>query len=252
MPHSGTRRSLKLRKEQILFKVLQNAGAIAKNYFERNNKKLNFSFQKIAGRKENSYLNYSNRGQTINRIPDNDRMFPIENGILNEYKEKTNEEVNNAFLYMGDYADELTRSMNALALTVGYKIYFRNGAYRPESEEGRKTLAHELTHVKQFSKDLLAGQHEIKELEEEAVKTEQIAAYDPDPVLTIKESGLEFKMRKSKIPKLMAQLKNDIEDWVEHQKYIMEEEKYLRLLITYQEMEDRGEFIWQRSTDWKR
>ena len=35
---------------------------------------------------------------------------------------------------------------------LGTDIFFRNGAYRPETEEGRKILAHELTHVAQDKK----------------------------------------------------------------------------------------------------
>ncbi|MEE0999379.1 MAG: DUF4157 domain-containing protein [Treponemataceae bacterium] len=31
--------------------------------------------------------------------------------------------------------------------TLGKDIYFRNKAYKPETEEGRKILAHELTHI---------------------------------------------------------------------------------------------------------
>ena len=49
----------------------------------------------------------------------------------------------------GPAADEYTRSHHALALVLGTDIFFRNGAYRPETEEGRKILAHELTHVAQ-------------------------------------------------------------------------------------------------------
>jgi len=36
-----------------------------------------------------------------------------------------------------------------LAFTVGDNIYFRSGMYQPDSPEGRRVLAHELTHVAQ-------------------------------------------------------------------------------------------------------
>ena len=52
----------------------------------------------------------------------------------------------------GPAADEYTRSHHALALVLGMDIFFRNGAYRPETEEGRKILAHELIHVAQSKK----------------------------------------------------------------------------------------------------
>ena len=38
----------------------------------------------------------------------------------------------------GPYADELARSLHTLALVLGTDIFFRNGAYRPETEEGRQ------------------------------------------------------------------------------------------------------------------
>lgn len=44
---------------------------------------------------------------------------------------------------------ESTRSLGAKAYTVGRDIVFGNGQYSPQTETGRKLLAHELTHVVQ-------------------------------------------------------------------------------------------------------
>ncbi len=44
-------------------------------------------------------------------------------------------------------ADQLTRSLDALAFTTGRDIFFRRGAYTPASSAGQRLLAHELTHV---------------------------------------------------------------------------------------------------------
>ncbi|MFP3898144.1 MAG: DUF4157 domain-containing protein [Dehalococcoidia bacterium] len=46
-------------------------------------------------------------------------------------------------------ADELSRQLEALAFTTGSDIFFRKGAYEPESMTGKGLLAHELTHVAQ-------------------------------------------------------------------------------------------------------
>ncbi len=46
-------------------------------------------------------------------------------------------------------AAEFARSVNALAYTVGRNVIFGTGQYAPETGEGRKLLAHELTHVVQ-------------------------------------------------------------------------------------------------------
>jgi len=48
-------------------------------------------------------------------------------------------------------AAESARAMNALAYTVGRDVVFGAGQYRPESPDGRRLLAHELTHVVQQS-----------------------------------------------------------------------------------------------------
>ena len=44
--------------------------------------------------------------------------------------------VEHATIHTGPYADELARSLHTLALVLGTDIFFRNGAYRPETEEG--------------------------------------------------------------------------------------------------------------------
>jgi hypothetical protein len=46
-------------------------------------------------------------------------------------------------------AADAARSLRATAFTTGRDIYFAEGKYDPKSEEGRRLLAHELTHVAQ-------------------------------------------------------------------------------------------------------
>ncbi|WP_446742789.1 eCIS core domain-containing protein [Silvibacterium acidisoli] len=52
-------------------------------------------------------------------------------------------------------AAESARAVNALAYTVGRDIVFDSGQYRPQSHEGRRLLAHELSHVVQQQGGLL-------------------------------------------------------------------------------------------------
>jgi 3D (Asp-Asp-Asp) domain-containing protein len=49
-------------------------------------------------------------------------------------------------------AAESARTVNALAYTVGNNIVFSSEQYRPETEAGKKLLAHELTHTLQQQK----------------------------------------------------------------------------------------------------
>ena len=44
-------------------------------------------------------------------------------------------------------AATLSEAINARAFTYGRHIYFNQGEYRPETHEGKRVLAHELTHV---------------------------------------------------------------------------------------------------------
>lgn len=49
-------------------------------------------------------------------------------------------------------AARMARALNAEAFTYRRDIYFGEGRYRPETTEGKKLLAHELTHVVQEGK----------------------------------------------------------------------------------------------------
>ena len=46
-------------------------------------------------------------------------------------------------------ADKLSRKLEAEAFTTGKDIFFRNGAYQPDNDSGKRLIAHELTHVVQ-------------------------------------------------------------------------------------------------------
>ena len=46
-------------------------------------------------------------------------------------------------------ADRLANHLGAEAFTTGHDVFFREGAYKPDSESGKGLIAHELTHVVQ-------------------------------------------------------------------------------------------------------
>ncbi len=52
-------------------------------------------------------------------------------------------------LHTDTRADDLSRTLGARAFTIGQDIFFRRGAYSPESRAGQGLLAHELAHVVQ-------------------------------------------------------------------------------------------------------
>jgi hypothetical protein len=54
-------------------------------------------------------------------------------------------------VHSGPYAEQSAKDVNAHAYTVGHSIAFDVGRFAPETREGRRLLAHELTHVVQQS-----------------------------------------------------------------------------------------------------
>lgn len=54
-------------------------------------------------------------------------------------------------VYNGDLGAKAASALNARAFTVGHNIVFGAGHYAPETSEGKKLLAHELTHTIQQS-----------------------------------------------------------------------------------------------------
>jgi outer membrane protein OmpA-like peptidoglycan-associated protein len=52
-------------------------------------------------------------------------------------------------IHTDSQASEMNKDINAKAFTTGSDIYFKSGEYSPNSEDGKKLLAHELTHVVQ-------------------------------------------------------------------------------------------------------
>ncbi len=69
----------------------------------------------------------------------------------------TNQEMSSAFgtdfskvrVHTGSHAIQMNQDLNAKAFTHGANVYFNRGQYNPKSTEGKRLLAHELTHVVQ-------------------------------------------------------------------------------------------------------
>jgi hypothetical protein len=55
--------------------------------------------------------------------------------------------VNQVRIHTGDAADRRAKALNARAYTAGANIVFRSGAYAPQTQAGRRLLAHEMAHV---------------------------------------------------------------------------------------------------------
>lgn len=62
---------------------------------------------------------------------------------------KLGDDFSDVRVHTDDESDALNRTVRAEAFTTGKDVFFRAGKYDPASNEGRKLIAHELTHVVQ-------------------------------------------------------------------------------------------------------
>ena len=202
----------------------------------------------IEKQKDSDFMEYSLVEVHLKRISErnNDRTVPIDIQTLEEFNLKTGSNVEKATILYGAYSDALTRVYHANALTIGATIYFNSKAYRPETEEGLKTLAHELTHVQQNKQDILEGQKTTKELEKEAEQVEKIIEYNPERYREINFEGKKYKLTERKYRELMDEIRKRVEYQLEYNTMGLSDADYLKVLIQYQEMEKRRELIWQK------
>lgn len=74
---------------------------------------------------------------------------PLEAGTRSEMEAAFKQDFGDVRIHADASADELVRELDAKAFTTGKDVFFREGAYQPDSEPGKSLLGHELTHVVQ-------------------------------------------------------------------------------------------------------
>jgi hypothetical protein len=210
---------------RILFRLLNNFSDIYSRCIHNR--------QTVPNLKRKSTTEYQKKQPTIARPSENDRVFPLETVQLNMFKREHESKIDTVTIHTGPYADEYTRSLNALAITIGTGIFFRNNRFDTASEEGRKTLTHELTHIDQFIEGRINENSTRNELEQEAENAEQHEMQNPDSIMTINIKGKLYSFPRSKMKHYAEATADKIEEWVSRQKNIMEEEEYLNLLCSY-------------------
>ncbi|MBC8071031.1 MAG: DUF4157 domain-containing protein, partial [Deltaproteobacteria bacterium] len=65
-------------------------------------------------------------------------------------------------VHAGEQAQGLAQQIRARAFTVGRDIVFGAGEFRPQAPQGRRLIAHELTHVLQQRGGLHSVQREVR------------------------------------------------------------------------------------------
>ncbi|GKS69028.1 hypothetical protein W03_10320 [Nitrosomonas sp. PY1] len=76
---------------------------------------------------------------------------PLPQGLRDEFSTKFGNDFSNVRIHTDSQADRLNQSIHAKAFTTEQDVFFRAGEYNPDSQSGRKLIAHELTHVLQQS-----------------------------------------------------------------------------------------------------
>ena len=126
-----------------------------------------------------------------------------------------NSDFSNVKIHTGELAASLSDDINAKAFTYNGSIFFNRGEFAPENDEGKRLLAHELTHVLQqrghsvntddsthiasqsppsiiFREKKKAGDKEKEEIEQ-----------DPDPIFNGKIGSIDLNNKVLRVHKLL-------------------------------------------------
>ncbi len=90
--------------------------------------------------------------------------IPLPHGIRSEMESSFNTDFSEVNIHTDSEAINMNKELKAQAFTHGKDVYFNTGKYNVETTEGKRLLAHELTHVIQQNTDTLQkkGQKKIK------------------------------------------------------------------------------------------
>jgi len=74
---------------------------------------------------------------------------PLDEQIRDSLESQLGHDFSQVRIHTDAKADTLSRQLDAEAFTTGHDVFFKEGAYQPDSERGKGLIAHELTHVVQ-------------------------------------------------------------------------------------------------------
>ena len=94
---------------------------------------------------------------------------PLEPGVKSIMHSTLGPSIDDVRTHTDSQTEKTVSENGAQAVTMGKDTYFAEGKYNPTTQEGRRLIAHELTHVVQQSKDQQSAQPSTKEaIEKEA------------------------------------------------------------------------------------
>ena len=74
---------------------------------------------------------------------------PLDERLLRQLEDTLNFDLSQVMVHTSSDADALSQDLGAKAFTTGEDIFFRQGAYDPDSSSGQSLIAHEAAHVVQ-------------------------------------------------------------------------------------------------------
>ena len=74
---------------------------------------------------------------------------PLPDSLRAEFEQAMGADFSSVRVHADQRADDVSRSVNAVAFTTGHDLFFSTGGYAPGTHAGQEVLAHELTHVLQ-------------------------------------------------------------------------------------------------------
>lgn len=88
--------------------------------------------------------------QVVNRVQaEKGSGQPLDAETRAQMEEAFDQDFGEVRVHSDASASRLAEELGARAFTTGKDVFFREGAYRPDTEDGKKILRHELTHVVQ-------------------------------------------------------------------------------------------------------
>jgi hypothetical protein len=109
---------------------------------------------------------------------------PLAPDLRARMEEGLGADLSGARLHTGAGAEQLARSVEARAFTVGSDVFFGAGQFDPSSRPGRELIAHELVHVVQQAGAASSGPLLVDDAdsaaEQEARTAAQSVTHDPD------------------------------------------------------------------------
>lgn len=82
---------------------------------------------------------------------------PLEPALRQDMEQRFGHDFSQVRVHSGAEAERSVQDVNANAYTVGHNVVFGSGRFVPENREGRRLIAHELTHVMQQVGGTAAG-----------------------------------------------------------------------------------------------